>query len=105
MLRKRPFRLLCRSMQENEPSPAWATGCAEVFTTSSFGSRISPALSTASGGSSSPSATRRARTGKQAVAGTFGETYIVVEQSPALTADVHDRCRPGLEPAPRLSCR
>lgn len=25
-----------------------------------------------------------------------GETYLVVEQSPALTADKHDRCRPGL---------
>ncbi|HEY8678828.1 MAG TPA: VOC family protein [Candidatus Dormibacteraeota bacterium] len=24
------------------------------------------------------------------------ETYIVVEQSPALTGDLHDRCRPGL---------
>ncbi|MFC9848739.1 VOC family protein [Streptomyces sp. NPDC060223] len=26
----------------------------------------------------------------------FGETYLVVEQSPALTADHHDRLRPGL---------
>ena len=26
----------------------------------------------------------------------FGATYIVVEQSPALTAREHDRCRPGL---------
>jgi len=26
----------------------------------------------------------------------LGDTYIVVEQSPALTGDVHDRCRPGL---------
>lgn len=26
----------------------------------------------------------------------FGPTYLVVEQSPALTADRHDRCRPGL---------
>jgi hypothetical protein len=26
----------------------------------------------------------------------LGETYIVVEQSPALTAAEHDRCRPGL---------
>jgi catechol 2,3-dioxygenase-like lactoylglutathione lyase family enzyme len=26
----------------------------------------------------------------------LGHTYIVVEQSPALTAEVHDRCRPGL---------
>jgi catechol 2,3-dioxygenase-like lactoylglutathione lyase family enzyme len=25
-----------------------------------------------------------------------GPTYIVVEQSPALTADRHERCRPGL---------
>lgn len=25
-----------------------------------------------------------------------GATYIVVEQSPALTASTHDRCRPGL---------
>jgi catechol 2,3-dioxygenase-like lactoylglutathione lyase family enzyme len=24
------------------------------------------------------------------------ETYLVLEQSPALTADEHDRCRPGL---------
>jgi catechol 2,3-dioxygenase-like lactoylglutathione lyase family enzyme len=26
----------------------------------------------------------------------LGPTYIVVEQSPALSASVHDRCRPGL---------
>ncbi|GAA1020382.1 MULTISPECIES: VOC family protein [Amycolatopsis] len=26
----------------------------------------------------------------------LGPTYLVVEQSPALTADRHDRCRPGL---------
>jgi catechol 2,3-dioxygenase-like lactoylglutathione lyase family enzyme len=26
----------------------------------------------------------------------LGPTYLVLEQSPALTADVHDRCRPGL---------
>ncbi|MFC0431774.1 VOC family protein [Kutzneria buriramensis] len=26
----------------------------------------------------------------------LGETYIVVEESPALTSDVHDRRRPGL---------
>ncbi len=26
----------------------------------------------------------------------LGDTYIVVEQSPALSDDVHDRCRPGL---------
>jgi catechol 2,3-dioxygenase-like lactoylglutathione lyase family enzyme len=26
----------------------------------------------------------------------LGDTYIVVEQSPALTAAEHDRCRPGL---------
>lgn len=26
----------------------------------------------------------------------LGPTYIVVEQSPALTASEHDRCRPGL---------
>lgn len=26
----------------------------------------------------------------------LGGTYIVIEQSPALTAHVHDRCRPGL---------
>ncbi|WP_103501696.1 MULTISPECIES: VOC family protein [unclassified Streptomyces] len=26
----------------------------------------------------------------------LGPTYLVVEQSPALTADKHDRCRPGL---------
>ncbi|SEN80195.1 VOC family protein [Actinacidiphila rubida] len=26
----------------------------------------------------------------------LGPTYLVVEQSPALTADAHDRCRPGL---------
>ncbi|WP_030908060.1 VOC family protein [Streptomyces sp. NRRL F-5126] len=26
----------------------------------------------------------------------LGATYLVVEQSPALTADRHDRCRPGL---------
>jgi catechol 2,3-dioxygenase-like lactoylglutathione lyase family enzyme len=26
----------------------------------------------------------------------LGATYVVVEQSPALTADRHDRCRPGL---------
>jgi catechol 2,3-dioxygenase-like lactoylglutathione lyase family enzyme len=26
----------------------------------------------------------------------LGDTYIVVEQSPALTADEHDRCRPGI---------
>lgn len=26
----------------------------------------------------------------------LGGTYIVVEQSPALTADRHERCRPGL---------
>ena len=26
----------------------------------------------------------------------LGETYIVIEQSPALTSDTHDRCRPGL---------
>lgn len=26
----------------------------------------------------------------------FGPTYIVLEQSPALTASEHDRCRPGL---------
>ena len=26
----------------------------------------------------------------------LGDTYIVVEHSPALTEDVHDRCRPGL---------
>ncbi|WP_354644141.1 VOC family protein [Kitasatospora camelliae] len=26
----------------------------------------------------------------------LGATYLVVEQSPALTADKHDRCRPGL---------
>ena len=26
----------------------------------------------------------------------LGNTYIVVEQSPALTAHAHDRCRPGL---------
>lgn len=26
----------------------------------------------------------------------LGATYLVVEQSPALTADHHDRCRPGL---------
>lgn len=26
----------------------------------------------------------------------FGPTYIVLEQSPALTAAEHDRCRPGL---------
>jgi catechol 2,3-dioxygenase-like lactoylglutathione lyase family enzyme len=25
-----------------------------------------------------------------------GPTYLVIEQSPALTADRHDRCRPGL---------
>ncbi|TDC99683.1 glyoxalase [Nonomuraea deserti] len=25
-----------------------------------------------------------------------GRTYVVLEQSPALTADRHDRCRPGL---------
>jgi catechol 2,3-dioxygenase-like lactoylglutathione lyase family enzyme len=25
-----------------------------------------------------------------------GEMYVVVERSPALTADTHDRCRPGL---------
>jgi catechol 2,3-dioxygenase-like lactoylglutathione lyase family enzyme len=25
-----------------------------------------------------------------------GDVYLVVEQSPALTATVHDRCRPGL---------
>lgn len=25
-----------------------------------------------------------------------GDTYVVVEQSPALTARAHDRCRPGL---------
>jgi catechol 2,3-dioxygenase-like lactoylglutathione lyase family enzyme len=25
-----------------------------------------------------------------------GHTYVVIEQSPALTADRHDRCRPGL---------
>ncbi|MEP7025228.1 MAG: VOC family protein [Actinomycetota bacterium] len=25
-----------------------------------------------------------------------GDTYVVVEQSPALTADRHERCRPGL---------
>jgi catechol 2,3-dioxygenase-like lactoylglutathione lyase family enzyme len=26
----------------------------------------------------------------------LGETYIVIEQSPALTSEVHDRLRPGL---------
>ncbi|MFF0277782.1 VOC family protein [Streptomyces sp. NPDC004330] len=26
----------------------------------------------------------------------LGPTYLVIEQSPALTADQHDRCRPGL---------
>jgi catechol 2,3-dioxygenase-like lactoylglutathione lyase family enzyme len=26
----------------------------------------------------------------------LGDTYIVIEQSPALTSDVHDRLRPGL---------
>lgn len=26
----------------------------------------------------------------------LGDTYVVVEQSPALTSDVHDRLRPGL---------
>ncbi|MBX6386686.1 MAG: VOC family protein [Microbispora sp.] len=26
----------------------------------------------------------------------LGPTYVVLEQSPALTADRHDRCRPGL---------
>lgn len=26
----------------------------------------------------------------------LGTTYVVMEQSPALTADAHDRCRPGL---------
>ncbi|TDP93695.1 VOC family protein [Labedaea rhizosphaerae] len=26
----------------------------------------------------------------------LGPTYVVIEQSPALTADQHDRCRPGL---------
>jgi catechol 2,3-dioxygenase-like lactoylglutathione lyase family enzyme len=26
----------------------------------------------------------------------LGDTYVVVEQSPALSADTHDRCRPGL---------
>ena len=26
----------------------------------------------------------------------LGPTYVVVERSPALTADTHDRCRPGL---------
>lgn len=26
----------------------------------------------------------------------YEETYLVIEQSPALTSDVHDRCRPGL---------
>ena len=26
----------------------------------------------------------------------LGTTYLVMEQSPALTADAHDRCRPGL---------
>ncbi|MFI5775233.1 VOC family protein [Streptomyces sp. NPDC051658] len=26
----------------------------------------------------------------------LGTTYLVLEQSPALTADQHDRCRPGL---------
>ncbi|MER6165509.1 VOC family protein [Streptomyces violaceorubidus] len=26
----------------------------------------------------------------------LGPTYLVIEQSPALTADEHDRCRPGL---------
>jgi catechol 2,3-dioxygenase-like lactoylglutathione lyase family enzyme len=26
----------------------------------------------------------------------LGATYIVIERSPDLTADVHDRCRPGL---------
>jgi len=26
----------------------------------------------------------------------LGDTYVVAEQSPALTADGHDRCRPGL---------
>ncbi|MEU6755506.1 VOC family protein [Streptomyces sp. NPDC046685] len=26
----------------------------------------------------------------------LGATYLVIEQSPALTADGHDRCRPGL---------
>jgi catechol-2,3-dioxygenase len=26
----------------------------------------------------------------------LGETYLVVEQSPALSATAHDRCRPGL---------
>ncbi|MGW0522964.1 VOC family protein [Crossiella sp. NPDC003009] len=26
----------------------------------------------------------------------LGSTYVVLEQSPALTADRHDRCRPGL---------
>lgn len=26
----------------------------------------------------------------------LGETYLVVEQSPAMTAPDHDRCRPGL---------
>jgi catechol 2,3-dioxygenase-like lactoylglutathione lyase family enzyme len=26
----------------------------------------------------------------------LGSTYLVIEQSPALTADLHDRCRPGL---------
>jgi catechol 2,3-dioxygenase-like lactoylglutathione lyase family enzyme len=25
-----------------------------------------------------------------------GQTYLVFEQSPALTSEVHDRCRPGL---------
>ncbi len=25
-----------------------------------------------------------------------GEVYVVIEQSPALTSDSHDRCRPGL---------
>jgi catechol 2,3-dioxygenase-like lactoylglutathione lyase family enzyme len=26
----------------------------------------------------------------------LGDTYVVIEQSPALTAGEHDRCRPGL---------
>jgi catechol 2,3-dioxygenase-like lactoylglutathione lyase family enzyme len=26
----------------------------------------------------------------------LGDTYVVLEQSPALTAGTHDRCRPGL---------
>lgn len=42
-----------------------------------------------------PSATRLTRTGRPGVAGERAH-YIVVEQSSALSAEGHDRCRPGL---------